>query len=91
MTKSTHIYQIKPIKTNLSSQIYQTKPPKLSLLNQTNKTNSTKPNLQNQTKPTKPNLTLIRRGGGGGGQMAHRVLEALFLWNQKSDWPQTKL
>ena len=84
MTKSTHIYQIKPIKTNLSSHIYQTKPLKLSLLNQTNETNSTKPNLQNQTKPTKPNLTLIRRGRGGV-QMAHRVLKALFLWNQKSD------
>ena len=26
-----------------------------------------------------------------GGQMAHRVLKALFLGNQKSDWPQTRL
>ena len=74
MTKSTHIYQIKPIKTNLSSQIYQTKPPKLSLLNQTNKTNSTKPNLQNQTKPTKPNLTLIRQGGGANGPPGFKSL-----------------
>ena len=29
--------------------------------------------------------------GPGGGQMAHQVLKALFLWNQKSDWPQTRL
>ena len=27
----------------------------------------------------------------GGGQMAHRVLKALFLGNQRSDWPQTRL
>ena len=33
-------------------------------------------------------LTLIRRGGG---QMAHRVLKAFFLGNQRSDWPQTRL
>ena len=60
MNKPTHIYQIKPVKPNLSSQIYKTKPSKLSLPNHTYETNSTKPNLQNQTyqtKPTKPNHT----------------------------------
>ena len=54
MTKPTHIYQIKPVKPNLSSQIYQTKPSKPSLPNHTYETNSTKPNLQNQTYQTKP-------------------------------------
>ena len=34
---------------------------------------------------------LLTLKGLGGGQMAHRVLKKLFLWNQKSDWPQTRL
>ena len=60
LTTSTHIYQIKPVKPNLSSQIYQTKPSKQCL---PNKTNSTEPNLQNQTYqtiPTKPNQNFQR-------------------------------
>ena len=54
MTKPTHIYQIKPVKPNLSSQLYQTKPSKRSLPNHTYEANSAKPNLTDQTYQTKP-------------------------------------
>ena len=33
-------------------------------------------------------LTLIRRGGG---KSAPQIFKRLFLWNRKSDWPQTRL
>ena len=53
MTKPTHIYQIKPVKPNLSSQIYQTKPSKPILPNHTYETKIL-PNRTYLTKPTKP-------------------------------------
>ena len=52
MTNPTHIYQIKPVKPNLSSQIFQTKPSKPSLPAKLILP-VTKPNQKFQTKPTK--------------------------------------